>query len=230
MRYLDHVQGSNAAEWECEECGRIWISPREPKCVCVFPPVLTKRDFVRRFNLGEFGNRTMTWDCIDTLMQAYGLFGQIADADLIHIRNRIAGGRTWYNVPMKYVADVYGNEVLASGLEPRQVYFAQMAPTARTLIQGEIQQADINDGRHGLELLYSTVRKPMRDALAESQRFVSGIIARELLRHYMDAGSFDWMNVLLERYPGHVIEFSVYDCCFGTVSSRNTIWWEVRRY
>lgn len=191
-------------------------------------PVLTKRDFVRRFNSGEFGNRTVTWNHIDSALLSMS-FGDIRETDLIHIRNRIAGGRTWYNVPAKYLADVYRNEVLASGLEPQQVYFAQMAPTARTLIQGELQQADINDGRHGLELLYTTVRKPMRDALAESQRFVSGIIARELLRHYMDAGSFDWMNVLLERYPGHVIEFSAYDVRCGTLDM-NTIVWEVRRY
>lgn len=192
-------------------------------------PVLTKRDFVQRFNRGEFGNRTLTWDRIGDVSAALQA-GTIAETDLIHIRNRIAGGRTWYNVVAKYLDDVYRTEVLASGLQPSQVYFAQMAPTARTLIQGEIQQADVNDSRHGLELLYSPVKKPMRDALAESSCFVTGIIAKEILRHYLDPTSYDWMNVLLERYPGHVLEFSTFDCCFGTVPRCNTIWWEVRRY
>lgn len=186
-----------------------------------FPPVITKRDFVERFDQGEFGNKLPTWDCIDSLVCDYSS-GKVADVDLVHIRNRIAGGRTWYNVPMKYVGDVYRSEVIASGLAPHQVYFSLMAPTARTLFQGEVMQSE-----HSLELYWTNVAKPMRDALAERAYRDSGIIAVSLLRYYLDAPSFDWLQALLERYPGHVVEFSAYSVCCGTLGL-NTIFWEVR--
>jgi hypothetical protein len=34
IKFVDHVQGSNAAEWECKGCGRTWVSPIAPRCEC----------------------------------------------------------------------------------------------------------------------------------------------------------------------------------------------------
>lgn len=192
------------------------------EAVISFPPVLTKRDFVRRYNAGEFGNRAPTWDTFDEFLAS------LADLQLnalYHIRNRVAGGKTWYNVPGRFVSDVYHGEVLGSGIPPSQVYFSAMAPTDKTLIQGEVLRR-----YNGLHFLYSTLRKPMRDALSEQWTEAVGVKAVALLRHFLNAASYDWLETLLERYPDHVVELSVYDCCWGTVPGHNTVIWEVRKY
>ena len=187
-----------------------------------FPPVLTKRDFVRRYSANEFGNRAPTWDTFDEFLASRCDLQLNA---LYHIRNRVAGGKTWYNVPGRFVSDVYHSEVLGGGIPPNQVYFSAMAPTEKTLIQGEVLQR-----YNGLHFVCSTVRKPMRDALSEQWTEAVGVRAVALLRHFLNAASYDWLETLLERYPEHVIEISVYDTCWGTVPGHNTVVWEVRNY
>jgi len=182
-------------------------------------PVLTKADFVRRYEAGEFGNHSPTWDDWQSWLeddgQRYG--------SLFHIRNRVAGGDTWYDVPYYLLGSEWGHACCCC--KPEQLYISCMAPTELTLLQGEVQR-----GVWGLDLYYSTVRKPMRQALATSSHSVSGIMANCLLRGVMDPYSYEWLEYLLGAYPNHVIEFSVYDCDWGTVPLRNTVIWEVRAY
>lgn len=181
-------------------------------------PVDSKQDFVQRFLKNEFGNRGPTWDTYDEFRQS-GYRG------LIHIRNREAGAKTWYNVP---AADVFYEmrQIIAHGEAIEEdLYFAAMAPTEKTLIQGEVM-LDVG----GLYLFYSTIAKPMRDALKERAESEWGISAILRLRHYLDPSSYDDMMELLGTYPDHVVEFSTYSCDWGTCPNRNTIFWEVRMY
>lgn len=183
-----------------------------------FPSVKTKQEFVRRFQNGEFGNRGPTWDSLAEFMEANY-------RGLVHIRNRVAGGPTWYNV---LAEDVHREtfQICSLGEATREnLYYAAMAPTDKTLIQGEVQM-----GSHGLELFYSTVKKPMRDALAERAHTADGITAVSLLRKYLDDRSYEWLHTLLERYSGHVVEFSTYSRKWGTLPHFNTVIWEVRLY
>jgi hypothetical protein len=69
----------------------------------------------------------------------------------------------------------------------------------------------------------------MRDAMKEAM-FADGLAAKTILRSFCCPSSLDDMYTLLELYPGHVIEFGVYNHCLGDVRNRNTIIWEVRRY
>lgn len=183
-------------------------------------PVLTKKDFVRRYEAGEFGNRSPTWNTLKEFIRA-----KRARHELVHIRNRIAGGPTWYNVRAEQV--VYEeNYIVCNRLAKREdLYFSLMAPTERTVIQGEVQQSC-----HHLDLYYSTVKKPMRDALALGGKQVQGLTAKLLLEQYMDPSSLDHLDYLLNTYLGHVIEFSVYGINWGTIPNRNTVFWEVRKY
>lgn len=93
------------------------------------------------------------------------------------------------------------------------------------LLQGEVFRDTF-----GLRLYYSTVKKPMRDALRKYSADVSGIMAVSLLRWAMDPSSYDWFQELLDLYPNHVVEFSSYAKCWGTVANCNTIIWECRLY
>lgn len=180
-------------------------------------PVLSKADFVRRFQLGEFGNKTQNWDTYDEFQQS-GYRG------LVHIRNRVAGAKTWYNVP---ACDVFYEmrQIIAHGeAEEKNLYLAAMAPTAETVIQGEVFR-----GTDGLSLYYSTVAKPMRDSLLEGGKQVCGLRAKLLLEHYLDAVDYEWIQDLLDRYDSHVVEFSCYNCLTGSLKRRMIIW-EVRNY
>ena len=184
-----------------------------------YKPVLNKRDFVVRYLEGEFGNRTPTWDNISDYVQEKDNFNK-----LFHIRNRIKGAATWYNIAARNVLSVW-EKALRAGYKPSDLYISQMAPTDKTLIQGEIQQTPA-----GIALFHTCVKLPMREALALNSHQDYGIIALETLRHFMCVGSFEWMETLLDRYEGHVIEFSTYSVNFGTIPGRNTCFWEVRDY
>jgi hypothetical protein len=46
----------------------------------------------------------------------------------------------------------------------------------------------------------------------------------------MTPSSYADLEVLLERYPDHVFEISVWASCLGDTPGRNAIIWEIRRY
>lgn len=185
----------------------------------MFPPVLNKRNFVERFRKNEFGNRGPTWETIHEFLKA-------DYSGLVHIRNRVAGGKTYYNIPDYLVEPTFNRASMEPGVRRDQFYFAAMAPHDRNLIQGEVMRT-----HQGLYLFYSLAKnKPMREALAESPRETYGIIAQLLLENLMCPASYEWTNTLLDRYPDHVIEFSTFDCEWGVLPGYNSVWWEVRAY
>lgn len=194
-----------------------------------YPPVLSKSDFVRRYQAGEFGNASPTWnDCDSFLAWGQREFGTGPSRGLYHLRNRTAGGATFYNL--------HWSECVARWLERpdrENWYVSAMAPTESTIIQGEVvQRCFVGDGSGaGLSLLYSRVRKPMRDALAEDSQTINGIAVNYVLEGAMDSNSYEWLQTLLLRYPGHVVEFSTYSTQWGTLYPLfNTVFWEVRLY
>lgn len=180
-------------------------------------PVLSKKDFVRRYAAGEFGNASPTWNEIRE-------FTASRYNGLVHLRNRVAGGPTWYDISSDE-AETAWYKLLEKGVKPQDLYISAMAPTAKTLFQGEVQQ-----GINHLDLYYTTVAKPMREALKSESEQVSGIVATSLLRRYLCPNSYDWLQILLDRYPGHVVELSTYSVEWGTLPGFNTVFWEVRMY
>ncbi len=186
-----------------------------------YTPVTTKRNFVKRYAAGEFGNHSPTWDTLGEFLESG------YNSGLVHIRNRVAGGPTWYDVKPKEVNRLWLLIVgsLLDAVDPKTLYISAMAPTEKTILQGEVQR-----GYNGLDLYYTTIAKPMRDALAIWAKQVNGIIADYLLRSYLCPNSWDWLQTLLERYPDHVVEFSTYSANWGTLDNFNTVYWEVRKY
>lgn len=71
---------------------------------------------------------------------------------------------------------------------------------------------------------------PWREALRDYGRHYYGLQAKLLLEIYMDPSSYEDIRSLLEKYPYHVIEFSVCDRSVGIIPGRNTVIWEVRKY
>lgn len=188
------------------------------------PPVNTKGDFVKRYIKGEFGNRVPTWYSIDEFL-GYSRHYGINPKQLLHLRNRVTGGYTEYNIPAERFIDRINRLMSSRLISTRNMYVSFMAPTHATMIQGELTQST----RH-TTLYYSQDILPMRQALFKSGKTVHGVTASQLLRKYMCSNSLDWTLELLKRYKGHVIEFSCYWVKFGTHRNFNTIFWEVRNY
>lgn len=130
---------------------------------------------------------------------------------------------TWYNVPNWSMEETW--QAALAQFDANQLYISAMAPTERTVAQGEVLNSE-----QGLTLRFSRVKKPMREALAEEERTVVGLRAYFFLQTFCNAKSWEWLKVLLERYPDHVVEFSCYEVCWGTEPGYNTVYWEVRRY
>jgi hypothetical protein len=61
-------------------------------------------------------------------------------------------------------------------------------------------------------------------------RHADGSRARLVVRQRADENSYNDIQDLFDRYPGHVIEFSCFNRCIGTFPGRNTVVWEVRAY
>lgn len=194
--------------------------PQSPGVEIKWPPVNTKQDFVKRYKKGEFGNASPTFDTPGEYLQS-GFFG----SGPVHIRNRTRSGISYYDVQP---CDFDSTWRLACEHQPPDTFFISlMAPTPKTVIQGELFR-DPNRGK--LRFFYTTVKEPMRTALQITSHSVDWITARGLLRTYMNERSYEWLQVLLDRYPGHVIEFSVYSVEWGTIPGYNTVFWEVRNY
>lgn len=181
-----------------------------------FKPVLIKADFVRRFMTGEFGNKGPNWDSLVEFINA-------DYKGLVHLRNRRVGGPTFYNVP-SYEVNFLWMEVRHKYPNER-FYLAGMAPSEKTIIQGEVQETHL-----GLVLTFSRAALPMRDALRVSTEVATGLRAKGFIEAHLCQRSQDWLKLLLERYPDHVVEFSTFSCNWGTIPGFNTVFWEVRKY
>lgn len=186
-----------------------------------FPPVKTKRDMVKRYQAGEFGNHSLSWNTLAEFTDYYLKWDSAEEAEAspekFHLRNRVTAGETHYNLS---AAQAFALWTLSG--DQSQWYCSAMAPTH--LLNGELMRT-----HEGLVLFYSTVQKPMRDSLREGSREAKGLTAKLILQHYMNQRSYDWTMLLLDRYPDHVIEFTVVDQCWGTVPGYNTLYWECRR-
>lgn len=177
-------------------------------------PVKTKRDMVKRYQLGEFGNHSPSWNTYEEFRE---VAGWNFPGQLFHLRNRVTGGQTHYSLNAMDCEHLWSKQPDRS-----QWYCSAMAP--KHLLNGELMRT-----HEGLVLFYSTVQKPMRDSLREGGREAKGLTAKLILQYYMNQRSYDWTMLLLDRYPDHVIEFTVVDRCWGTVPGFNTLYWECRR-
>lgn len=180
-------------------------------------PIDTKAKFVKHYREGRFGNASLTWDSYrDYIKSKYN--------GLVHFRNRMKGGDTFYNKgPLS--ARRLARLLMDMGTIDNY-YISAMAPHRLNLIQGEVQETP-----RGLGLFYSQAYGlPMRDALTEDGRQVYGLEAVGLLKANLCARSYDWLQVLLDEYEGHVVEFSTFSRQWGTLPGFNTVFWEVRLY
>ena len=145
----------------------------------------------------------------------------------VSIRSKVGIDRknVRYNVPPAEVL----SKIKEMKLEPNEVSINESMPDDNLTIQGEITQLDGRSGEFGLELRYSTLKKPMNISLKEEEFYLRGLNAKLKLQSVMDEPSLENLNRLIVEFENPAIEFSSYDISVGHLG-HNTIFWEVRNY
>jgi len=186
-------------------------------------PVLDKRDMTRRWNAGEFGNKIAVWQSLDEFFAAADA-GELP-ADTFTIRNyKPSSPFCCFDVSLEKMSGVVDEFVSRGALFDDMYVNASATDNDKLTLQAEVQR-----GIGGLDLRYSHVKKKMRDALAEDERNAHGLKATMIVRTLLDPTSQDWLDHLLDSYPNHVVEMSVWSIGMGELGW-NTIFWEVRHY
>jgi hypothetical protein len=142
--------------------------------------------------------------------------------DTYSIRFGVDLGSPWvYNLLWYHVIPVIGSNKFCN---PKIVSIVKV-PKVKQIFQGELTR-----NQYGLYLYASEYPDVMRVALEKAGREYTNLAAKFMLEKYVDASSYDWLMELLEEYPDHVIEFTVFDNDVGIIPHRNTVIWEVRYY
>jgi hypothetical protein len=182
------------------------------------PSVKTKKEHYALFEKGFFGNKARTWESYDEIKKS-GYKGAVS----IRTREKL-GWKTKYQIPLIKIPEVL-KELKQKKISEDQVIYNEYPPDDRLLFQGEIMRKE-----KGLYFYYTTIKKPMKKALLEQQKTITGIKALLMLKQNLTPSSYDDLMELLELFPDDIIEFSTYEICFGDLPFRNTIIWEVRGY
>lgn len=179
--------------------------------------VRTKLANYQLWTSGAFGNRLRAWRSVEA-WRASGFAGSVTMRYL-----GLGGGPCEYDVPEAYVELVL-DEWRFAGWDTSLVMINESAPDESVVLQGEY----LNDP---VPVLYfSTAKAKMRVALATEAKTISGYAARIAIESAMTPSSWADFEVLLETYPVHVLEVSVYCRNLGDISGRNALVWEVRAY
>lgn len=189
-------------------------------------PVLSKERNYLLWQGGEFGNKLRAWRSVSE-WEASGFAGKVA------LRSVAGGGGglcRYDLLPEDVTLAV--EQWIALGIPLDQVMVNEAAPLEVAILQGEyLNDVCVVDGEACWGWFhYSRVRAQMRDALRASSKESRGLRSDLLLELAMTPASHDDWKLLLDRYPGHVLEVSVYDRCLGDTPGRNALVWEVRRY
>lgn len=187
--------------------------------------IATKAEAIRLRDTGEIGNRWLFWPDI-AAYKASGYGGPV----VIQYRERNSPYMR-YDIARDEFDDVVA-EFVANGADPALMYCSPLVVRDWIILQGECtRRCD------GFWLHYNTKPMDMRPALKDpDSRHVGGSAAVAVLKHYMDADSYENLQRLLSEYddgpssPWPVaVEFTVCDRPVGHLGLR-TIFWEVRSY
>jgi hypothetical protein len=188
-------------------------------------PIRTKVEMYDRLSAGEFGNTipqflsVADWQASPDSSR-FSLWGVRSARHSMHPDCRL-------NCPAAEVAE-YAERHFPDGPN-----ISMMVDNVATITAWlEIVESDTGLVVEGIEWPAVdqgwTWRNSMRDPIR--RQAWSGASAKAVLRRHLNPNSLDDLWEVLDRWPGHVVELSALDCCFGTTRGRNAVVWEVRDY
>jgi hypothetical protein len=187
--------------------------------------ILNKRQNYQLWQSGAFGNKLRSWRSLAE-WRASGF------TELVVLRSLTEGGGPCvYDLKPDQVASVIDDWNLL-GIPTDRIMLNEAMSKNEVVLQGEyLNDIFVMENRPVWSYLYYS-REPfhMRDALKVAPATAYNLRADLLLRMAMTPSSYeDWL-VLLDKYPAHVLEVSVFNHCVGDTPGRNALVWEVRKY
>lgn len=175
------------------------------------PTIDNKAQMYAAMKAGKFGNTNTHWYALEDYLRS-GYPG------LVGLRGGTKGWPTRYNLTREEVIALWPDAPPGSNISP-------MLPDQKILLQGEVKDTEM-----GLALHCSTVKAPMKTALSTEFLNLYGFNAHMALKRHLWPSDLADLYILLNQYPGHVVEFSSYSVPVGCIPHRNTVIWEVRNY
>lgn len=185
--------------------------------------VVNKAQNYRLWRAGAYGNKLRAWRTVDAWRRS-----GYADEVVLRYVGTGGGGRCAYHLRPEDV-DAEVAAWVADGADPGAIMVNEQAPGVRTVLQGELFNG-VMLGGSVYPFLFTLVPRPMREALAIESRHAFGLRTLALLEHFMTPSSYADLRVVMDLFPDHVIEVSVFANNLGDTPGRNALVWEVRRY
>jgi hypothetical protein len=189
---------------------------------------LTKKENYRLWQGGAYGNKLRSWRTVGE-WRASGFAGAVV--------LRVLGTFVGKECPCRYnlspgEVEAAVSEWIAQGVDRDNIMVNEAAPDQAVILQGEYRNdiVELDGGVYWGLFHYSRARMQMRDALAVAPEASRSLRSDLLIRLAMTPSSYDDWLLLLDRYPGHVFEVSIYDHYLGDCPGRNALVWEVRKY
>lgn len=178
--------------------------------------ITDKRTMYRMLSQGCFGNTVPAF----MGLEAWEARGQEWNAPAWGVRSLASGDpRMRLDLPTEEVP-AYCRSVFGS--DPFNI--SPMVDPWLTL------RAEVFDSPIGIACRYVIGRPELkwRRAFDECGQYSDRPWARMMLKEHLNPNSYDDLTAIFDRYPGHVVELTAINRCFGTVPHRNAVIWEVR--
>lgn len=128
--------------------------------------------------------------------------------------------------------DLPAAEAIASGvLDTGEYYAQQCAPDDRCTVQGELDLATMTlffcsppRAANG-ERRVMRMREALRDHAQQLQHWPMAL----WLKAVLTPAAFEELEDIMDRFPGHIVEFSVYSGNVGDRPLNNWLVWEIRK-
>ncbi len=185
-------------------------------------PVLSKRQNFRLWQSGAFGNKLRAWPTI-TDWEESNYYGPV----VLRVLTRECGGPCAFDIPRFAVRDTR-HSIKFRDYPDDAIMVNEMAPNHFVRLQGEYAN-EILAGHAGY-FFHSRLAGVMPAALRVCGAHAFGLAADLMIREAMAPASYEDWRMLLDQYPNHVLEVSIFDRCLGDIPGRNALVWEVRRY
>lgn len=184
-------------------------------------PVLTKADFYRRWQAGEFGNRLGSWSTLDEA-EADGFAGPTFEIRSVIPRwPYFEAYIPWADRRARLAA-----KVAESGTAPELLRVGEDGFGNAHIIQGHVWWPRSDQ----FVLEYTFGQGTLRAEHDRGLTPIFNLAARQILHDYLEPVDHDELFILLEDYPDHVVEFTAYERPLGICPGHHMIIWEVRQY
>jgi len=179
----------------------------------------TKTKMYKALQKGLFGNTGKYYKNINFIPKNEIVTLRYKDRNKLSGKNFLA-----YDITKNMIKPTI-NKWVNQGAKEENIFINQSQNDNNIIVQGELT---INE--YGYYFYHSFLKEKIRIALKKDGKVIHGLQVSLLLKRIMDINSYNDTIELLETYPNHIIELSIYNHYTGTIPNRNTIIWEVRAY